>query len=137
MASSLLPRPRALFPGIQDLFEGPWPFGEHNLVRIEDTMTDGKYVVRAELPGFDPEKQIHVTTNAGLLTISAQREEKTKEKGHSEFRYGSFTRTLALPEGADTEKIAANYTDGILEITVPVKETGTGTPVHIETTKKG
>jgi HSP20 family protein len=133
MASSLLPRPRALFPGLQELFEGPWPFGEHNLVRIEDTMSNGNYVVRAELPGFDPEKQIHVTTNAGLLTISAEREEKTKEKGHSEFRYGSFTRTVALPEGADTSKIAAKYADGILEITVPVKEAETGTPVHIET----
>src|SRR4051794_34778992 len=99
--ATLRPHPTALFPALTDLIESPWPFGEHNLVRIEEEQNDDNYVIRAELAGFDPDKGIHVTTQGGVLTISAERRAETKEKGHSEFRYGSFSRTISLPEGAD------------------------------------
>ncbi len=120
--TSLIPRTRTMFPGLTELFDVAWPFGEHNLVRIEELADDGKYVVRAELPGFDPEKGVHVSAERGLLTISAERQARTEKRGHSEFHYGSFSRTVSLPKGADTEKIAATYTDGILEVTVPYEE---------------
>ncbi|MTD54589.1 Hsp20/alpha crystallin family protein [Amycolatopsis pithecellobii] len=134
--SSLIPRTRSMFPGLTEWLDAAWPFAEHNLVRIEESAEGGKYTVRAELPGFDPEKNIHVMAEGGLLTISAQREGKTEEKGRSEFHYGSFRRTVSLPAGADTEKITANYRDGILEVTVPYRETKPGKHVEIEIGKK-
>ena len=130
--TSLIPRTRTVFPGLAEWFDVAWPFAEHNLVRVEETVDGGKYTVRAELPGFDPEKGIHVTAERGLLTIAAEREAKTEEKGHSEFHYGSFRRTVTLPAGADTTKITASYTDGILEVTVPYQETQQGKQVEIE-----
>lgn len=133
--TSLFPRPRGAFPSLSEWFEGNWPFGEHNPVRIEESMKDGNYIVRAELPGFDPDKNIHVTTEGGMLTISAEREARTEEQGRSEFRYGSFSRTVSLPQGADTSKISATYADGILEITVPYAEEKSGRQVEIKVAK--
>ncbi|WIY00363.1 Hsp20/alpha crystallin family protein [Amycolatopsis mongoliensis] len=121
--TSLLPRTRTMFPGLTEWFDAAWPFGERNLVRIEEVAAEGEYVVRAELPGFDPEKDVHVAAENGMLTISAERQARKEEKGRSEFRYGSFSRTVALPRGAETAKIAATYHDGILEVKVPVAQT--------------
>ncbi|GLY67789.1 Hsp20/alpha crystallin family protein [Amycolatopsis taiwanensis] len=129
---SLMRRPKGVLPGIADLLEGA--LGEHP-VRIEESMDDGTYVVRAELPGLDPENQIKVTTQEGLLTISAERSSESSESGRSEFRYGSFTRTVSLPQGADPSKITAKYADGILEVKVPVREGGAGNPVHIDVSR--
>jgi HSP20 family protein len=133
--TSILPRGRPLSPGLVDWLEGPLPFGERHLVRVEERMEDGTYVVRAELPGFDPKEHIHVTTERGLLTIAAEREARHTESGHSEFRYGLFSRTVSLPEGADTTRITAKYTDGILEVTVPVERREPATLVEIEVGK--
>ena len=130
--SSLIPRTRSMFPGLSEWLGATLPFAEHNLVRIEESAEGGKYTVRAELPGFDPEKNIRVIAEGGLLTISAEREAKTEEKGRSEFHYGSFRRTVSLPAGSDTEKITAKYTDGILEVTVPYEERKPEKHVEIE-----
>lgn len=133
--SSLLPRTRTMFPEVAEWLNAAWPFAERNPVRIEESKEGGKYTVRAELPGFDPEKGIHVTAEGGLLTISAEREAKTEEKGRSEFLYGSFRRTVSLPQGAKTEKIAAKYTDGILQVSVPYEEGKAAKQVEIDVAK--
>ena len=91
-------------------------------MRMEDYMTDGHYVVRAELPGVDPEKEIDISVNEGILSIRAERKEEEVDKTHSEFRYGVFTRRIVLPAGADDEHIQASYDKGILEVVVDVKE---------------
>ena len=129
--TSLLPRTRTMFPGLTEWLDAAWPFGEHNPVRIEEVAEEDKYVLRAELPGFDPEKGVHVSARNGLLTITAEREARTEAKGRSEFRYGSFSRTVSLPRGAEAEKIAATYHDGILEVTVPLAKTEAGGQVEI------
>jgi HSP20 family protein len=90
-------------------------------MRVEDYVKDGRYVVRAELPGLDPEKELAVTVSHGILTIKADREEKTEDKHRSEFRYGSFIRHMTLPAGADEDHIQASYDKGILEITIDLK----------------
>ncbi len=54
--------------------------------------------------------------------LHAERHEETTQDRHSEFKYGSLTRTVALPEGADPDKITATYDKGILKVTVPVPE---------------
>jgi HSP20 family protein len=114
----------ARFTELLDWMESPWsallPFGPAQNFRVEDYTEDGKYLIRAELPGLDPDKDVEVTADSGMLTIHAERREETKEDRHSEFRYGSLTRTVSLPEGADPAKITAKYDKGILEVTVPV-----------------
>jgi HSP20 family molecular chaperone IbpA len=103
-----------------DWLEAPWtllhPASGH-LMRVEDFVRDGSYVIRAELPGIDPEKDIEVTVADGLLTIKAERQEEVNDKHHSEFHYGTFSRSVALPAGADEEHVGAVYGRGILEVT--------------------
>ena len=90
------------------------------------TDDDGTLVLRAELPGLRDDDDVDVTIDDGRLTISGTREEctehKEKDTFRSEFRYGSFERTVRLPAGADTDAIVATYDEGILEVRVPVDE---------------
>jgi HSP20 family protein len=118
----LLTRKRGLF----DLADLSWfPFLEP-VLRIEEYQKDDRFVVRAEIPGIDPAKDVTVTTEDGLLRINAVRQEETKDEGRTEFRYGTFHRTVPLPLGAKEETIGASYADGILEITMKV-----GQPAHV------
>ncbi|WP_280256771.1 Hsp20/alpha crystallin family protein, partial [Nocardia wallacei] len=105
-------------------------FGAH-VLRVEDTVDDGRYVVRAEIPGVDPEKDVEVSVRDGQLTIKAERSEKHEERGRSEFSYGSFVRTVTLPAGARDDDIAAEYAQGILTVTVPLSEP-TAQPKKVE-----
>ena len=85
-------------------------------------MKDGRYEVRAELPGVDPAENIEVTVHDGRLTIKAERTQTSESNGHSEFSYGSFMRTVPLPAGADEDDINATYDRGILTVSVPLSE---------------
>ena len=80
-------------------------------------------VIRAELPGVDPDRDIDVSVDNGVLTIAAERQESNREqleKGYrSEFRYGSFVRQVRLPAGTSAEVVSAAYKDGVLEIRMP------------------
>ena len=107
-----------------DWLESNAPLNLHGVglapyVRIEDFMEEGAYVLRAELPGIDPEQDVEVSVENDMLTIRGERREETKEKNRREFHYGSFRRTVSLPKGADPAKITASYTDGVLEVRVP------------------
>ncbi|RLV04619.1 heat-shock protein Hsp20 [Streptomyces griseocarneus] len=79
---------------------------------------DGTYVLRAQLPGVDPEKDISITVEGDTLTVRAEHTERTESKRHSEFRYGSFERTVRLPFPVPDEEPEAEYRDGILTVTV-------------------
>ena len=100
-------------------------------IRVEEYRQNGHLVIRAELPGIDPAKDVDVTIANGALHIKAERheEEKAEEKGfiRREMRYGAFTRTLPLPEGVAAADVTAGYTNGILEIRLPVPKTEDGT----------
>lgn len=119
-------RQSALLPDLLDWLDAPWtpllPFTAAHAFRVEDYVEDGRYTVRAELPDVDPEKDIEITVADRTLTIRAERREEHKEPHRSEFRYGSFSRAVALPERADTEHITASYDKGVLEVSVPVPE---------------
>lgn len=117
--TSLMPR-SFVFPEFVRLLEG-LPFGEHHAVRIEDYHEDGKYVLRAELAGVDPEKDIQISVQGNELSIVAERTVDKHDKSHSEFCYGTFARHVRLPSGAQPDEITATYDAGILEVTVPVK----------------
>ena len=93
------------------------------LIRVEEFHDDGTLVVRADLPGIDPGKDVELTVADGMLRIEAERreEEKKEDKGYlrQEVRYGSLARTLPLPEGVTESDIKASYKAGILEIRIP------------------
>ena len=116
---------RGLFPDLFDWLESPFavlrPFMARPM-RLEDLVENGRYVVRAELPGIDPEKDVEVTVSKGILHIRAERREEKETKHRSEFYYGVFSRHVPLPEGADEDDITATYDKGILEVTAGLKE---------------
>lgn len=80
----------------------------------------------SELPGIDPGKDVEVAVEGGLLTLRAERTEETEEKDRTEFRYGTFTRSIRLPVGARDDETTAEYKDGVLTITVPIPEAKAG-----------
>jgi HSP20 family protein len=94
-----------------------------DLIRVEEYREDSTLVIRADLPGIDPGKDLELTVSGGMLHIEAERreEEKREEKGYvrQELRYGSLSRSLPLPEGVTGDDITATYKDGVLEIRVP------------------
>jgi HSP20 family molecular chaperone IbpA len=102
------------------LLAGLRPLFDRNLLRVEDEMDDGRYKVRAEIPGVDPAKDIDITVHDGLLTIRAVRSQTVESHGRSEFSYGAFARSVPLPAGADVDEVHATYEKGILAISVPV-----------------
>ena len=93
------------------------------LIRVEEFRDDRTLVIRADLPGIDPESDVELTVSHGMLHIEAERreEEKREEKGYvrRELRYGSLSRSLPLPAGVTEADIAATYKDGVLEIRIP------------------
>ncbi|KAB1990297.1 Hsp20/alpha crystallin family protein [Streptomyces triticiradicis] len=100
--------------------------GLHN-IRIEEHLADGVYVLKAELPGIDPAKDVEITVTEGVLTLRSERGEETTEKHRTEFRYGSFARSVRLPAGAKGDEATTEYRNGVLTIKIPVPETKTGT----------
>ena len=82
---------------------------------------DGDLVIKAELPGVKQE-DVNLTLQDNVLTVSGQRKaEQEEERGGyyvRERQYGSFSRSLTVPEGVDESKIHARYENGVLEVTV-------------------
>ena len=112
-----------------------WRPFESRWIRVEDYEDDGRYVIRAELPGIEPDKDVEITVADGVLTVRAERREETKEGKRSEFRYGSFTRSFQLPEGSDKDDVSATYKNGILEVSVALKEPKPAETKRIEISK--
>lgn len=124
MSITLRKDPRTVFPDLMEWFEEPFLTLRPYLgqpIRVEDYTGDGHYVVRAEIPGIDPGEDLEVTVGGGCLTISAQRSSTVEDKHHSEFRYGSFSRAIELPAGADSDDVTADYAKGILTVKVGLK----------------
>jgi HSP20 family protein len=81
--------------------------------------TEEEYLVLVDLPGVKAD-EVTIEVSNHVLSISGTRAPvETGEAQLSERPHGSFVRTLTLPEGVDDEKIAANYSDGVLELHVP------------------
>jgi HSP20 family molecular chaperone IbpA len=114
------------FPSLATLRSG-------HTIRLEDEMQDGHYLLRAELPGIDPAKDVDITVREGQLIIKAERSEKKESKGRSEFSYGSFIRSVTLPAGANEDDIKATYDKGILtvDVTVPEQAAAAAAEKHI------
>jgi HSP20 family protein len=118
------------WPGWLEPLFGDWPrvrslFAEHDdLMRVENFTDGNEAVVRVEMPGIDPDKDVEINVSDHSLRVHAERREESKtedkDRYHSEFRYGSFTRVVPMPAGATEEDVKATYKDGILEVRVPI-----------------
>ncbi len=129
MSTALVSAPEIRTPRI---FRDDWPFGRlfeglrevEPTIKVEETVENDTFIIKAEAPGIDPEKDVDISMANGRLHISVERRESTDSEKNgttrSEFRYGSFSRTLALPEGTPTTDVKASYKDGILEVRVPM-----------------
>ena len=92
-----------------------------------------KIVVKVEVPGVN-EKDLRVSFEDGLLTISGERQfERKDERNYHriERSYGSFTRTFSLPRSVKADEIVANYRNGVLEIEIPKKEEARAKQIQI------
>jgi HSP20 family protein len=116
-----------------DLEAGGW-------LRVEEFRDGDRFVIRAELPGIDPERDVELSVADGVLRISARREERKEHKGddgfRTEFRYGTFVRNVVLPPDVREEDISASYKDGILEVRIPMPQQQEQEPKKIAINKE-
>ena len=94
---------------------------------IDVVRENGNLVVRADLPGIKPE-EVKIEIEDDILTVFGEQREDFEQQGERyvrrERRYGSFCRSMALPEGVEAKKINAKTHDGVVEVTIPLpKET--------------
>lgn len=94
------------------------------------------YHLSIALPGVDP-KEIELYQHGNNLTVEGEHKESKEKKDadylDQEFSYQSFQRTIVLPEGVDTQKLSAEFNNGVLEITAPVKESALPKQIEIKT----
>jgi len=133
------PMVRSIAEELDRVFEGfgmgsslvsQWPTGlERGMATwapaVELLHQDGSLVIRAELPGVSKE-DIHVEVTDEMVSIHGERRDEHEESNQGYFRsersYGSFLRTVALPEGAQADEADASFRDGVLEIRIPTPE---------------
>ena len=109
--------------------------------KIDVFERDNRLVTRVDLPGLKKE-DVMVEVRDGHLTLSGERKRETEEKKdnfyRSEREYGSFYRAVPLPEGVRLEDVKATFSDGVLEVSVPlpVRPEANVRKVQIEEPKK-
>ena len=124
-----------------DSFQEGWPFERFGHLRktpsfgsplaftlhvptIDVVDKEKEVQINAELPGMD-ESDVEVTLSGRMLSISGEKKEEHEEgekEGNyylSERRYGSFKRSLSIPEGVDTDKVDASFKKGVLTVILP------------------
>jgi HSP20 family protein len=105
--------------------EEDWALGGQWAPSVDIFEHEGNLVLKAELPGIEP-KDVDVRVENNVLTLRGERKLETevkREKYHRvERSYGTFSRSFTLPSVVDTEKIKAEYRDGVLQVTLPQRE---------------
>jgi HSP20 family protein len=114
------------------LAEGAWQFAPE----VDISESDGNVVVKAELPGMEA-KDIDVDISGDTLILRGEKkaeEEKKEERYYfRERHYGSFQRSFRLPAGVQSEKVDANFKNGVLTINVPKSEESKQKKIEIKT----
>jgi len=99
------------------------------------TEDDKEFLVKVEAPEMKKE-DVKVTVENGVLRITgerkAEKEEKDKKYHRVERSYGTFLRVFALPEGADGEKVSADYKEGVLTVHLPKTETAKPKAIEVK-----
>jgi HSP20 family protein len=87
--------------------------------------SEDRYEVKVDLPGLEP-GDVNVTFEDGMLTIGGKRQFESEDTGDTWHRvergFGTFARSIRLPQTADTERIEATFDRGVLTVTVPKTE---------------
>lgn len=120
-----------LFPSLTSFFDDVWGNGFYNSLAkgtivpaVNILEEDDEFLVEVAAPGLKKE-DFKVTLDKDILTISAEhkeeKEKKTKRVNLREFNFTSFERSFAVPDVITTDKIEANYKDGVLHIALPKK----------------
>jgi len=116
------------FDAIWDRFWGQWHRGldlweeDHRLgldARLEDQ--GDKCLLRAELPGFEPD-EIELKVSGNTLSIAAEHKEERKDKHSAVYRHGSYQRHFTVPKGIVKDAVEARYHNGVLEVELPKSE---------------
>ena len=111
------------------VFDAPAPGNGSTLRRWMPAMdlleTDSHFVLRADLPGMS-EEDVNIEVEERVLTVSGERKAEHKESKDSfqriERAFGSFSRSLTLPDGVDAEAVSASFDRGVLEVQIPKPE---------------
>jgi HSP20 family protein len=110
------PRAHLAYPALPLFVERPF------IPALNVYTHDADLVVRVELPGVEPEKDVHVQMEDGDLVIRGERRQQEKVKDEAYYRmeasYGVFERRIPIAEGIDPEAVTAEYADGVLVVTV-------------------
>jgi len=134
-----------------DAFFGQTDRGRRWVPPIDLVEAEDHFVLKADLPGL-AEGDVNIEVQDGTLTISGERqaEHEQREKGwyRIERSFGSFNRSLTLPDGVDPDRIDASFANGVLEVRIPKPEerkprrisitggNGNGKPAEVEGTAK-
>jgi HSP20 family protein len=113
--------------GLSKWEDGSRMLGAH--VDLDDE--EDEFVLRAELPGFEP-NDFDVKVSGNVLTLKAEHKEEGKEKNGSYRRYGSFYESFALPQGVQADNIGATYHSGVLEVHLPKSEQCQGKRIEVK-----
>ena len=111
------------------------PFRREWMPSLDVSETKNNIVVKAEAPGMES-KDIDISLVGDVLTIKGEKKQEKEEKDENYHRiessYGSFSRSIRLPQEVQREKIKANYKDGVLKITLPKSEEAKAKEVKIK-----
>ena len=114
-----------LFPDLEDVGRALSGFGQMGAMPLDVRQEKDRWIVEAEVPGVAKE-DLSINVENGVLTITVAAKKETEEKKEHyhvrERRYGHVSRSVVLPETADTEKVDAKLESGILTLTIPVRE---------------
>lgn len=120
-------RERDRLPAMQlrDEFDALWDRfldeSRHLSTRVDFDDNENEFVLRAELPGYDPD-ELDVKVSGNVLTVRAEHKEEKKEGEGSYRRHDSFYESFTLPQGVLTDKTDASYRSGVLEVHLPKSE---------------
>ena len=107
-----------------DRWERWMDFVGGSAISVEEYEEGGQFVIRAEVPGIDPDRDVELTVVDGSLRLKVHRtrESHNGDRAHfrSEFEYGSLQRFVLLPASASEKDVKASYKDGILEVRFPM-----------------
>jgi HSP20 family protein len=96
---------------------------------------ENNFELRVDIPGMDP-KDLDIQVRGNTVTITGQRKDEREEKGKTwhrvERRTGSFSRTITLPCEIDEKEVAAEYTNGVLSVTLPKSEQARPRKINIK-----
>ena len=141
LGNSLLPTPWALMRRLSEELEqlvdsATATRADVSAPAMEVIERPDAIVVRADLPGLAAD-DIEVTVQDNVLTISGERRQERQEENEgvvrSEVTYGSFARSIVLPDNVDPENVNATFRDGVLEVSVPVaRERDRGKRIEVQ-----